>query len=253
MKVIKHYLTKNRCYAANNKMIPKGIVVHSTGANNPNLSRYIDDPSLGKVSSEHWNQSKFSVCVHAFIGKKSDGTIAVVQTLPFDIKCWGCGSGSKGSYNNSHIQFEICEGLLSDKKYFNSVYKEAIEFCAYLCGEYGIPVSNITTHCDAYKSGYASNHSDVMHWFPVHGKNMGAFRADVEKMIKANKAESKAFLVKILPKKLVVRSGAAAKYDKVGVVKKGEIYTIVKEKNGYGMLKSGVGWIKLLAANVKRL
>lgn len=251
MNLMKHLLTKNRCYIANVKMKQKGIVVHSTGANNPNLARYIDDPSLGKVSSEHWNQPKHGVCVHAFIGKKSDGTIATVQTLPFDVKCWGCGSGSKGSYNNTHIQFEICEDGLTDKKYFDAVYKEAVEFCAYLCKTYKLDVSTITTHCDAHKLGYATNHGDVMHWFPKFGKNMDIFRSDVKKQM--DKDGDGSFRIRVICDKIAVRSGAGSSYKKVGVIADKGIYTILRKKNGYGELKSGAGWISMSATKVKRL
>ena len=48
--IIKVLLTKNHCYKAGRKITPKGIIVHSTGANNPNLKRYVgpDDGLLGK-------------------------------------------------------------------------------------------------------------------------------------------------------------------------------------------------------------
>ena len=53
-------------------MIPQGIVVHSTGANNPTLRRYIapDDGIIGKNEfGNDWNRGGLDVCVHAFIGK----------------------------------------------------------------------------------------------------------------------------------------------------------------------------------------
>ena len=39
MEVIRCYQTKNPCYQKGTAMKPVGIVVHSTGANNPNLCR----------------------------------------------------------------------------------------------------------------------------------------------------------------------------------------------------------------------
>ena len=39
---------------------------------------------------------------------------------------------------------------------------------------------NIICHCEGYKQGIASNHGDVMHWFPKHGKSMDTFRLDVK-------------------------------------------------------------------------
>jgi hypothetical protein len=43
-----------------------------------------------------------------------------------------------GSANNTHIGFEICEDGLTDYTYFQKVYREAVELCAYLCKEYGL-------------------------------------------------------------------------------------------------------------------
>lgn len=44
-------------------------MVHSTGANNPNLRRYVqpDDGVLGVNSNQNdWNRPGLEVCVHAF-------------------------------------------------------------------------------------------------------------------------------------------------------------------------------------------
>jgi energy-coupling factor transport system ATP-binding protein len=50
MNLRKLILTENACYKAGKTIVPKGIMVHSTGANNPYLKRYIgpDDELLGK-------------------------------------------------------------------------------------------------------------------------------------------------------------------------------------------------------------
>ncbi len=191
MNLKKQILTNNECYKIGQKHIVKGIIVHSTGANNPNLSRYVgpDDGLLGVVNSNNWNQfrpNSRQVCVHAFIGKLKDGSIATYQTLPWNMVGWHSGSGHLGSFKNAnntgYIGFEICEDNLTDQTYFNSVYKEAIELCAYLCKEYKLnPISDIICHSEGYTKGIASNHADVMHWFPLHGKSMDMFRQDVLK------------------------------------------------------------------------
>ena len=41
MELYECILTKNDCYRKHSSMTPRGIVVHSTGANNPYLKRYI--------------------------------------------------------------------------------------------------------------------------------------------------------------------------------------------------------------------
>ena len=47
--IIKAHQTKNRCYQQGRKVTHTGILVHSTGAVNRNLNRYVDAPEyLGK-------------------------------------------------------------------------------------------------------------------------------------------------------------------------------------------------------------
>ena len=189
----------NPCYKAGRTIVPKGIMVHSTGANNPTLKRYVgpDDGLLGKnLYNNHWNQDKpgmRQVCVHAFIGKLADGSIATYQTLPWNHRGWHAG----GSANNTHISFEICEDGLTDPSYFSAVYKEAAELCAYLCKLYGLTEKNIICHSEGYKLGIASNHGDVMHWFPKHSKSMDTFRAEVNRLLTATETPTP-----IEPKKL---------------------------------------------------
>ena len=198
MNLHKLILTNNACYKAGRTITPKGIMVHSTGANNPNLKRYVgpDDGLLGKNQyNNHWNQDKpdgRQVCVHGFIGKLADGSIATYQTLPWNHRGWHCGSGSKGSGNDTHISFEICEDGLADASYFSAVYKEAVELCVYLCKQYGLTEKNIICHSEGATLGIASNHSDVMHWFPKHGKSMDTFRADVGKLLVTANATTEA-------------------------------------------------------------
>ena len=188
MNLNKLILTENACYKAGRKITVKGIMVHSTGANNPWLKRYVgpNDGKLGKNQyNNHWNTyhpGGREVCVHGFIGKLADGTIATYQTLPWDHRGWHAG----GSANNTHIGFEICEDGLADATYFAKVYQEAVELCAYLCKQYGLTEKNIICHSEGYKQGIASNHGDVMHWFPKHGKSMDTFRAAVKALLAAD-------------------------------------------------------------------
>lgn len=179
-------LTKNDCYKAGEKITPKGVMVHSTAANNPWLMRYVgpDDGLLGQnIYGNHWNMSGVGACVHAFIGKLKDGTIATYQTLPWDHRGWHCYHGNKGSGNDTHISFEICEADLNDATYFKAVYQEAVELTAMLCKKYNLdPLADgvVICHSEGYARGIASNHGDVMHWFPKHGKSMDTFRKDVK-------------------------------------------------------------------------
>jgi len=185
MNLKKLILIENACYKAGRKIIPKGIMVHSTGANNPNLRRYVgpDDGLLGvNRYNNHWNQDRpggRQVCVHAFIGKLKNGSVATYQTLPWEHRGWHAG----GDANNTHISFEICEDGLTDSSYFNAVYKEAVELCVYLCKFYNLTERDIIGHYEGHQRGIASNSADPRHWFTRHGKSMDTFRADVKKLL----------------------------------------------------------------------
>ena len=50
----------------------------------------------------------------------------------------------------------------------------------YLCELYGLTEQDIICHCEGHDLGIASNHGDVLHWWPKHGKNMDTFRAAVK-------------------------------------------------------------------------
>ena len=186
MEIVQYYQTKNPCYKAGKKITPSGIVVHSTGANNPNLKRYVgpDDGILGKnTNNNHWNNADANKCMHAFIGKVADGSVKIYQTLPWDHRCWGVGSGKNGSYNASHIQFEICEDGLTNAAYYREAFQAAKELCAFLCQKYGIDVDNVVGHYEAAEAGYGSNHADPRNWQKKFGDSMAQFRRDVKAML----------------------------------------------------------------------
>ncbi len=194
MEIIKAYAVKNLCYVAAKKMTPQGIVVHSTGANNPNLKRYVDAPDeVGKNAyGNHWNNptpSGKKVCVHAFIGYDKDKNVRVAEILPLDICAWGVGNGRLGSYNYdpAYIQFEICEDSLNDEVYYKKAFDVAAEYCAHLCRKYSLDVENIVGHNEAYERGYASNHGDPERWMRRFGESMDIFRARVGELIESEK------------------------------------------------------------------
>ena len=181
MNLHKLCLTENDCYKRGRTITPKGVMVHSTGADNPSLKRYVgpDDGLLGtNANGNHWNRPGVGACVHAFIGKLADGSIATYQTLPWTMRGWHCGDAA----NDTHISFEICEDGLDDPDYFAAVYREAVELTAYLCKAYHLaPLEDgvVLCHAEGARRGIASNHGDVEHWFPRFGKSMDDFRRDV--------------------------------------------------------------------------
>lgn len=252
-------LTQNGCYKENRHIIPKRIVVHSTGANNKTLKRYVqpDDGILGTNKyNNHWNKAGVNKCVNGFIGEDANGTVRIYQTLPWDMRPWGCGSGSKGSYNNDAIQFEMCEDNLTDEKYFNKVMDAATSLCAFLCTQYKIPVTEVVSHHEAYIRGYANGHADCDHWLKKFGKTMDWFRGRVqEKMTGVESVKQEevkpvttdaSYKVRVTTGNLNIRSGPGITNKVVGSIKDKGVYTIVDESGTWGKLKSGAGWISLL-------
>lgn len=200
-------MKNSTCYKGTRQMQVLGILWHSTGANNTTLKRYVQPHEsdanyaemialIGKNRyNNDWNHIDHQAGLNAWIGTLADGSVTTLQTMPWDYRPWGCGSGNKGSCNNGWIQFEICEDGLNDANYFNQVYKEACELTAYLCQLYnidphgtvdvnGTQVPTLTCHADAHALGMGSNHGDINHWFPKFGKNMTTVRDDVASLLK---------------------------------------------------------------------
>lgn len=191
MKFFLQILTKNNCYKSGRKITPRGVMVHSTGANNPRLSRYVPgNEDIGyNTGGNHWDMEGVGACVHAFIGKLADGSVGVVQTLPWNRRGWHAGKGSRGSANDTHISFEICEDGLQDASYFEAVYQASVELTADLCKQYNLDPQKdgvVICHSEGHSRGIASNHGDVMHWFQIHGKSMDTFRADVARLMEGD-------------------------------------------------------------------
>ena len=189
MEIIQCYQTKNPCYRKGTPMKPVGIVVHSTGANNPHLCRYVDCPERLGVNryGNHWNRPEAATLVHGAIGLDKEGFVTVVNTLPYTMAAWGVGRGSRGSYNydpTGHIQFEMCEDDLTDPSYFDQVMGTAVAYCARLCREYGLAAESVVSHKEAHAQGYASNHGDPENWMGRFGMTMEDFRARVRAKLK---------------------------------------------------------------------
>lgn len=204
MKRYTQLLTKNSCFASGTAIEPIGIMVHSTGANNPELSRYVPgNEEIGfNRNGNHWDQSnaewkrKFgdalNKCVHAFIGKTVTGEVAIVQTLPWNCRGWHAGMSAG---NNRYIGFEICEDSLVDPDYFKATRDAAVELVAELCRLFKLdPLKDgvVICHAEGFQRGVASNHGDIIHWWSKFNYTMDDFRSDVaERMEDDNMTQEK--------------------------------------------------------------
>ena len=163
-------------------------MLHSVGCPQPKASVFINS----------WNSPSYdSACVHGFIDG-NDGT--VYQTLPWNHRGWHCGSGSKGSGNNTHIGVEMCEpacirytsganftcsDLAEAERWQSVLMRRQWNYLPCLCKQYNLnPIADgvIISHREGHSRGIASNHGDPEHLW--NGLGMGytldGFRKDVK-------------------------------------------------------------------------
>lgn len=239
MKIVQNILTNNPCYKAGKKITVKGLMLHSVGCPQPSAAVFLKD----------WNRADYNrACVHAFVDGNSG---YVYQTLPWNHRGWHGG----GKCNDTHIGVEMCEpsqikyisgttitctDKVKAKAVVQRTYDTSVALFAHLCVKYSLdPMTDIISHKEGGAKGIASNHSDPEHlWKQLGmGYTMDTFRKAVKTAMH--------YKVEISTSVLNVRKGASVNHPIVTTVRKGEIYTIVGESNGWGKLKSGVGWINL--------
>ena len=188
MKLVESILTRNPCYTAGRKITVKGLMLHSVGCPQPKASAFISS----------WNSPAHdSSCVHGFIDGE-DGT--AYQTLPWNHRGWHCGSGSRGSGNNTHIGVEMCEpacirytagsnftcsDVAAARAVAERTYGTAVELFAMLCEKYGLdPLADgaVISHREGCARGIASNHGDPEHLWAQLGLRytMDGFRKAVK-------------------------------------------------------------------------
>lgn len=197
LKIYRLFFTNSDCYKSGTKQVSKGVQVHSTGANNPYLKRYVQ-PNDGRLGINQYgnshNRPGVDVCASAYIGKLENGTVAVYQALPWDMRCWISGKGKNGNANRlGYIGYEICEDTLNNESYFNeAVMTVAVNLTAHLCQIIGVTPDSVVAsysegnalsvmdHSELYAKGLASGHSDITHWLRRYGKRMKDFRQAVQ-------------------------------------------------------------------------
>ena len=231
-----NYMTNNDCYRTGQKIKPIGVMVHSDGCR-------AGIKANGWYS--RWNKPGIEACVHAFVDDKE-----CIEYLPTEKNnCHRAWHGG-GSSNNTHIGFEMCEPTdYTDSDYFKKVYKNAVEYTAYLLKKHEITVVNENTvlcHCEGYKKGIATNHGDVMHWFKYHNKTMDDFRNDVRNILNGSSTQipssNQNQYIKVGSKVRVVGSNYATGQSIPSWVKS-NTYTVQQVNGDKCLLKEIVSWV----------
>lgn len=145
--------------------------------------------------------------------------------------------------NSNSVSIELCDDVKNGVVYPSAkTIENALELTRHLMKKYNVPKERVIRHfdvtgklCPAYWCGTASK--DKLWLTEFWNKLDGGSGTTI--------TQSKSYLVKITASTLNVRAGAGTSYKVNTTVKKNQVYTIVEEKDGWGKLKSGAGWINL--------
>ena len=200
-----------------------------------------------KNNANYFASGSWKASAHFFVDDA-----AIYQSVELRDVAWHCGGSSyyhPACRNSVAFGIEMCctagNYKVSEKTKENAAY-----LCANLCKRLGITAEDVDT--------YVLRHYDITHkscpaqMAGSSNKEWEAFKEDVKSILTTGaiskevaSQKQNSYLVKITANVLNVRSGAGTSYGVVTQVKKGEVFTIVEEKNKWGKLKSGAGWISL--------
>lgn len=191
IKLIDAIMTKSPCYTGGRLIDVKGLYLHSIGCPCEKAQNIINNE----------NQANAGAAVQAVVQANGE----VWQGLPVypetkkAMRNWHCGSGSKGSGNNTHIGVEMTEPATikytggsswvevgdgsNTKAVVLANYKNAVAYFALRCKQFGLdPLKDgvIISHKEGHDRGYASNHGDPEHIWGKFGLTMNQFRRDVK-------------------------------------------------------------------------
>ena len=202
----------------------KYIVIHYVGAT-----------GSAEANCKYFQNTYRGASAHYFVGHAGE----IFQCVEDGDQAWHCGGNTyKHPYcrNTNSIGIELCckKNITNGTWYFEEeTIKAAIELTKELMAKYNIPVSNVIRHYDVTGKMCPEPYvRDKAAW--------NTFKANL-----TTTTNPTGYKVRITADVLNVRMGAGAGYKIATTVKKGEVYTIIQEANGWGKLKSGAGWISL--------
>ena len=172
---------------------------------------------------------------HFFVGHNGE----IWQCVEENDTAWHVGASKykhKECRNSNSIGVELCVKKDADGKWYytEETKKAAVQLFAYLMEKYNIDAEHVLRHYDV--TGKACGEPDVR-------------KGNKEQTTAPTQNAGVPYTIVTTCDSLMIRSGASKIYKVVGRIRESEgnkkEYTIVEEKNGWGKLKSGAGWISL--------
>lgn len=220
------YTKKSPNFSARTAPISKITIHHMAG-----------DFSLESVGNSFANPNRQASSNYAI---DSDGKIA----LYVDESCRAWTSSNKAN-DNAAVTIEVANSTGAPEwKVSDKAYASLLDLVTDICKRNGIKKLNYT----GTRDGNLTRHNMFANT-SCPGKYLESkfpeIAQEVNKRLGNASAVNHNFMVRVTASALNVRAGAGVQYKINTVVKKGEAFTIVDELNGWGKLKSGVGWISL--------
>ena len=251
-----NYIFKQKLVSSNKysikcpfSMKPRYVVVHNT-YNDASAEREVN------YMINNNNQVSFHIACD---------DVEVIQGLPLNRNAWHATDGASGQGNRYGIGVEICYSKSGGARY-TKAEENAVYVCARLLHQHGLGIGSLKQHHDFALNGKNCPHRirDEGRWEEFKGRvnwvlgEIKAGRCDASlssgttstkpapstNQAVSNQASTN-YVVRVTADSLNVRKGPSVSYSVVGELGKGEAYTIVATQNGWGKLKSGVGWINL--------
>lgn len=197
---------------------------------------------------------------HFFVGHNGE----IWQCVEENDTAWHCGTSGKYKHkecrNSNSIGVELCvkKDANGNWYYTEETRKAAVQLFAYLMDKYHIDADHVLRHYDV--TGKNCGEPDVR----KGNKEWSQFKKDIVEYGKEAEPEQTTapaqpstppqpagvpYMIVTTTDSLRIRAGASENYLVTGHIREMEgekkKYTIVEEKNGWGKLKSGKGWISL--------
>ena len=246
-KILAHF--SNYRNAKRTKKDIKYIVVHYTA----------NDGDSDEGNAQYFQSPNRNASAHFFVDDES-----ITQTVELEDIAWHCGGSvyndvkttGGAKYHNictntNSIGIEMCD-TVRDGKYNLSkkTRNNTIKLVRALMKDFDIDIDHVIRHFDVtgkycpryFCPPYGSN--DEWNKFKLEIINNTETSEKKEETVVENKP-TKSYKVRVTVDALNYRKGPGTNYKINGVIYDRGVYTIVDEKNGWGKLKSGAGWISL--------
>ena len=247
--VLKEHLANKSNYGSKRALSTiKYIVIHYTS----------NDGDTDENNGKYFANNVVNASAHYFVDDDS-----VTRSVPDNYVAWSvggnkysnCASTGGGKFygiatNNNTLSIEICDDVKNGVVYPSAATIEnVIAFTKAKMNEYGIPKENVIRHFDVTGKSCPAYWVDDAKWKAEFWNRLGS--ATVNSSATTTGTTNVPFLVKVDKVEkgdvLNIRKEPNANATKTGSLAYNDpnAYTIVEVKNGWGRLKSGIGWISL--------